>query len=156
MAPNYWVIVGSKENYDISRAHGFKIQGIKSRHRKKAEQMHPGDRFIYYITGLMALGGIVSVESDYVEDYTPLWKCSSNKRQMEIYPFRFKIKPYLIPADDSGLLPVAPLHTQIQYLRKWPEANWTLGFQGNVHHWPQADYQLVETLFSKQNHLIPV
>ena len=154
--PNYWVIVGSQENYNISRAYGFTLQGITSRHRKKAEQIQPGDKFIYYLTGVMALGGIVTVESHYIEDYTPVWKCSSNKRVAEVYPFRFKIKPYLVPADEKGLIPVTPLHDQIQYLKKWPEKNWTLGFQGNVHQWPEADYHLVENLFQQQKTLMPV
>jgi hypothetical protein len=153
--PQYWVIVGSKENYEISRSHGFTLQGIKSRHRKKAEQIQPGDKLIYYVTGVMALGGIVTVESPYFEESTPVWVCSSNKRAAELYPFRFKITPYLIPSQEEGLIPVEPLHSQLQYLKKWPEKNWTLGFQGNVHLWPEKDYRLVEHLFLKQKQTTP-
>ncbi len=153
---NYWVVVGSKENYDISKKLGFTLQGLKSRHQKKAEQIQPDDKMIYYLTGgLKSLGGIVTVKSPYVEDYTEIWNCSSSmksgerKGKKEVYPFRFRIEPYLIPADESGFVEVAPIHTQLQYLKKWPEKNWTLGFQGNVHHWPEADYRLVEALFLK-------
>ncbi len=149
---NYWVVVGSKGNYDISKNLGFTIQGLKSRHQKKADQMKPGDKMIYYLTGgSKALGGIVTVKSLYVEDFTEIWDCSSSARtgKPEMYPFRFKIEPYLIPDDESGFVEVTPIHTQLQYLKKWPEKNWTLGFQGNVHHWPEVDYRLVEALFLK-------
>ncbi|MBX2860452.1 MAG: EVE domain-containing protein [Vampirovibrio sp.] len=144
--PQYWVIVGSKENYDISKERGFTLQGIKARYRKKAEQINPGDKMIYYLTGLMVLAGIVTVKSHYVEDFEPIWPCSNKN---EIYPYRFKIEPYLIPQDDSGFLKVAPFHDELTYLKKWPEKNWTLGFQGNIHQWPEADYKLVEAMFEK-------
>ena len=148
----YWVVVGSRENHEISRDLGFTIQGIKSRQRKKAEQIEPGDRMIYYLTGgLKVLAGIVTVKSPMTEDYTEIWDCSSSRNgRKEVYPYRFKIEPYLIPEDESGFVSVAPIHSQLQYLKKWPEKNWTLGFQGNLHQWPKEDYLLVETLF-KQN-----
>lgn len=152
---NYWVVVGSKENYDISKERDFTIQGIKSRQRKKAELIRPGDRMIYYLTGLMVLAGIVTVKSPMVEDYTEIWTCSSSRSgKPEVYPYRFQIEPYLIPADESGLVKVAPIHGDLEYLKKWPEKNWTLGFQGNLHQWPQHDYQLAEALFKQQPSLI--
>lgn len=140
---NTWLIVGSEENFDISRSRGFTIQGIKSRHRKKAEQIHPGDRMIYYLTGLQVLSGIVTVMSHVTEDHTPIWTCS--KRNGEVYPFRFQIQPDLI-LEKPDYLSVIAIHDQLQYLKKWPEAHWRLGFQGNVHHWPEEDYQLVRRL----------
>lgn len=145
-----WVLVGSKANYDISRNLGFTLQGIKSTRRKKAEEVRPGDKFIFYITGMMVLGGIISVKSHCVEDFTPIWDCSSGPRAKELFPYRFKTEPYLVPSDDSGLMPVAPIHQNLEYLKKWPEKNWTLGFQGNVHQWPESDYVFVEKLFREQ------
>ncbi len=138
---NYWVIVSSEENFEITKSLGFTIQGIKSRHRKKAQAIHPGDKLIYYVTGLQVLSSIVTVTSDYWEEHTSVWKCKSN-RDTELYPFRFKIMPDVI-LEKSQYLPVVELVPQIQYLKKWPAAHWHLGFQGNVHHWPESDYQLV-------------
>jgi hypothetical protein len=51
-SPNYWIIVGSPENFARTRARGFTVQGIKSRHRKKAEKMKPGDKIVWYLTGV--------------------------------------------------------------------------------------------------------
>jgi len=136
----YWLIVGSKENYDTTKAKGFTLQGIKSRYRKKAQQMQPGDKIIYYLTGLMVIAGIATITSEYFEDETFIWPCSNPN---ETYPWRFSIKPDVIPDDDSQFLPVKAIKDQMVYLEKWPAKNWTLGFQGNVHQWPKEDYDLV-------------
>ena len=143
----YWVIVGSRANYEVSRERGFTVQGIKAKHRKKAEQIRPGDRMLYYLTGLMVMAGIITVTSDCYEDQTPIWPCKPEKP--ELFPWRFKTEPYLIPTDESGFVPVTPIHGQLSYLKKWPEKNWTLGFQGNVHQWPEPDYLLVESLLKQ-------
>ncbi len=33
----------------------------------------------------------------------------------------------------------------MHYAAKWPEKNWTLAFQGNVHEIGEGDYQLIRT-----------
>src|SRR5438128_2331047 len=34
---SYWIIVGSPDNFEKTKEHGFGVQGMKSRHRRKAE-----------------------------------------------------------------------------------------------------------------------
>ena len=63
----YWIVVGSPGNFEKTAEYGFTVQGLKSRHRKKAERMNPGDKIVYYITGKKAFAGIVTVESPYFE-----------------------------------------------------------------------------------------
>ena len=50
----YWMIVTSPENYEKTRKLRFTQQGVKSRHRRKAERMTPGDRVCWYLTGIQA------------------------------------------------------------------------------------------------------
>src|SRR5207302_4214508 len=50
-AAQYWMIVSSPDNFKKTREHGFSIQGLKSRHRRRVESMRPGDRMLYYVTG---------------------------------------------------------------------------------------------------------
>ena len=69
--PNYWMIVSSAENFEISRELGFLVQGVKSRHRKKAERMEPGDRVLYYLTGVQQFGGTASITSPYYRRSRP-------------------------------------------------------------------------------------
>ena len=70
--PQYWIVVSSLDNWHKTAEHGFTVQGIKSRHRKKAEQMGPGDKIIAYCTGVKAFAGITTITSSSFEDHTPI------------------------------------------------------------------------------------
>ena len=59
--PQYWMVVSSPDNFRKTKEHGFTVQGLKSRHRKRAETMRSGDRLLYYVTGRMAFAGTVRV-----------------------------------------------------------------------------------------------
>jgi hypothetical protein len=138
----YWVIVGSPENFARTREMGFTMQGIKSRHRKKAERMRPGDKIVYYLTGEKAFGGITTIESPYFESHEPVWRSGDPKKAAEDYPFRVRISPDLIlPEGDA--IPAEPIARQMVYVAKWPAQNWTLAFQGNVHEIGADDYRLI-------------
>ena len=123
--------------------HGFTVQGFKSRHRKKAETMRPGDRLIWYITGVKAFAGYATITSEYFEDHTPIWKSKDPKKATEDYPFRVQIAP-VITLTDAEFVPAEPLARQMLYVSKWPAANWTLAFQGNVHKIDAHDFDLIE------------
>src|SRR5690242_3883902 len=92
---SYWIVVGSRANFALTRELGFTVQGFKSRHRKKAEQMHPGDMLAYYITGVKGFAAIAEITSDAFEDHTPLWRSTNKKRADEDYPLRVNIEPKL-------------------------------------------------------------
>lgn len=140
---NFWVVVGSYENYLITQERGFTIQGLKSRQRKKAYLIKPDDKMLFYLTGRMDLASVVTVKSEVFEDDSFIWPCSS--RADEMYPWRFTIEPDLV-VDEEKFVNARDIHGELEYLKKWPEKNWTLGFQGNVHQWPEHDYQLVRNL----------
>lgn len=138
-----WIIVGSLENFRITRDHNFTVQGIKSRHRKKAEQMRPGDRIAWYVTGIKAFAGTATITSEYYEDHTPIWKSSNKKRDDEDYPFRFEIKPDVV-LDEENFVDAEPVARQMDYVKKWPEKNWTLAFQGNIRSIDDSDFAVIE------------
>jgi hypothetical protein len=141
-APTYWIIVGSPENFARTAERGFTVQGIKSRHRKKAERMKPGDKIVYYLTGRKAFGGVATIESPYFEDSEPIWKSGDPKKAAEEYPFRCQISPdTILPLEDA--VPAEPIARQMVYVSKWPAQNWTLAFQGNVHEIGEGDYRLI-------------
>ncbi|MFT4038076.1 MAG: EVE domain-containing protein [Thermomicrobiales bacterium] len=138
----YWIIVGSPGNFEKTAEHNFTIQGLKSRHRKKAERMKPGDKLIWYITGLKAFAGIATIESPYFESHDAIWVSSDPKKAAEDYPFRVEISPDIILGLKDAT-PAEPLARQMVYAAKWPEKNWTLAFQGNVHEIGEQDYTLI-------------
>jgi predicted RNA-binding protein len=139
-----WIIVGSPDNFAATRSLGFTIQGIKSRHRKKAESMRPGDRIVWYITGVKAFAGYATITSSSYEDHTPIWKSRDPKKDAEDYPYRVKIQPELV-LEDGDFIPAEPVARLMTYVAKWPAANWTLAFQGNVHKIDDDDFELIAT-----------
>lgn len=139
--PQYWIIVSSLSNHHITRDRGFDLQGLKTRQRKKLELVQPGDKFIYYCTGVKKFAGITTVTANGFEDHTPIWK-SGEKKKVDDYPFRFPIE-LDIWLDDEQLIDAEEMARQMTYTKKWPEKNWTLAFQGNVHKIEESDYLLL-------------
>jgi hypothetical protein len=137
-----WIIVGSPDNFERTAELGFTVQGIKSRHRKKAEKMAPGDRMAWYITGRKAFAGTATVESEYYEDHDRIWTSGDPRKEAEDYPFRFRIKPDIILGLERSV-PAEPVARRMVYATKWPAANWTLAFQGNVHEVGDEDFELI-------------
>jgi hypothetical protein len=140
---NHWIIVGSLENFRTTREQGFMVQGIKSRHRKKAEQMKPGDRMTWYVTGIKAFAGTATITSEYYEDHTVIWKSTNKNRSEEVYPFRFSIEADTV-LDEENVVDAEPVARQMTHVAKWPPANWTLAFQGNVHKIDANDFAIIE------------
>jgi hypothetical protein len=140
--PTYWIIVGSPDNFKRTAERDFTIQGIKSRHRKKAERMKPGDKIIYYLTGIKVFAAISTITSPYFESHERIWQSGDPKKEAEDYPFRVEIARDLV-LDDADFVPAEGVARRMVYVSKWPAANWTLAFQGNVHEIGQGDYDLI-------------
>src|SRR5262252_5698526 len=136
----YWMIVSSLENYRKTLERGFTVQGIKGRHRKRAEMMKAGDRLLFYVTGRMVFTATCTLTSSMFEDHAHIWKTA---RRDEDYPWRVRIKPD-VALEDSDWLPAKDLAYRLEYVRKWPPEHWTLAFQGHIHQLPQKDFKLIE------------
>ena len=135
-----WLLVSSADNFETSRARGFDIAGMKSRHRKKAERVQAGDRVFYYLTVVKSVGGVAEVTGSFYEDHTEIWE---SNRPGEVYPFRFPVK--IDYARNKGeYLQLETLVPALEYPKRWPAANWTLAFQGNVHVLNDTDAALIE------------
>lgn len=135
-----YIVVGGAENFERTRDLGFTMHGLKSTRRKMAAGIKPGDRLVFYLTGLKRFAGIARVTSAMFEDHTPIW--SSLKKPNEDYPYRVRIAPEIV-LDPSAYVDVRPLAERMTYTKKWPPANWTLAFQGNLHRIPREDYELI-------------
>jgi hypothetical protein len=140
--PSYWIIVGSPANFERTRELGFTVQGIKSRHRKKAERMRPGDKIAYYLTGRKAFAGVATIISPYFEAHDRVWASVDPAKAEEDYPFRVSIEADQI-LDDGSLVDAEPIARRMEYAKKWPAANWTLAFQGNVHEIGESDFAMI-------------
>ncbi|HEY7064783.1 MAG TPA: EVE domain-containing protein [Chloroflexota bacterium] len=140
MAVNHWLIVTSPENIATTRDLGYTMQGMKSRHRKKAERMQPGDRMLLYGTGRQAFAFTATITSPYWEDHTMVW---DGRKKGEDYPFRVKIQPDVV-LPEADWVPAVSLLPTLEFPRKWPAEHWHLAFQGNVHPISEADFARIE------------
>lgn len=138
----HWLLVSSPDNFETSRARGFDVAGMKTRWRKAAGEVQPGDTVFFYLTGVKSIGGEATVTGPAYEDHEKIWEST---KPGEVYPHRFPIK--LVKARDKGkYLAVEDFLDHYDYARRWPVKNWTLAFQGNVHRLGKDDYQLIHNL----------
>ena len=135
----HWLLVSSADNFEISRARGFDVAGMKTRRRKAAQTVAAGDTVFFYLTKLKAIGGEARVTGSMYEDHEPIWESS---KPDEVYPWRFPTAPVL--ARPKGeYVPVESFIHELTYAKRWPAEHWTLAFQGNVHTLDESDYQLI-------------
>ncbi len=138
MAENYWMLVSSAENFETSRERGFDLAAMKSRHGKKAADVRPGDKVVYYLTGAMAFGGAAEVVGAATYDESPIW---TSTKDGETYPHRFPVRIEAVA--EPGEYPLAAdLVGAMQHTKRWAPEHWRLAFQGNVHRLPREDYEL--------------
>jgi EVE domain len=140
MPTTFWMLVSSPENFERARGLGFPLLAMKSRHRKKAERVTPGDRVVYYATGQMAFAGTFTVTEPFGESHEPLFQ---SKKDGEDYPYRFAVRPEaVLPA--GHFVPATALLPALEFVKKWPADHWHLAFQGNVHTLGEADFAIIE------------
>ncbi len=135
------MLTGSLENFRATREHGFRVIGAKEGRRGMAEQIEPGDRIVFYVTGVQAFGGIVRVTSEMFEDREKIWPGKPGK--VDPYPWRFDTEPELV-LDEDEFVPAAELAPELEHVRKWPLEHWQLAFQGQLRAVSDADSALLE------------
>src|SRR5215217_935818 len=136
-----WVLTGSLDNFRATREHGFRVIGAKEGRRGMAEQIAPGDRIVFYVTGVQAFGGIVRVTSEMYEGREKIWPRKPGK--VDSYPWRFETEPELVLEEDD-FVPAVELVGQLEHIAKWPAEHWHLAFQGQLRTVSDADAKLLE------------
>jgi predicted RNA-binding protein len=139
--PKAWVLTGGLENFRINVERGFDMIGLKERRVRQAEQFEPGDRVIFYVTGLKAFAGIARVRSPMFEDRAPIWP-QGKKKHPEEYPWRVEAEPELV-LDEERFVPAESLLGELDHLGKWPSEHWHLAFQGQLRTISEADAALL-------------
>ncbi|MDE3076827.1 MAG: EVE domain-containing protein [Chloroflexota bacterium] len=141
MATN-WMLVSGADNFEVSRAMGFTVAGMKERHRRKAERVQSGDRVLFYLTGVQKFGGTATATDTYYEDRGQrIWQ--SKKAGEYPYPWRFPIKADIILTPER-FVRAERLLPELDWVKKWPPSHWQLAFQGNVHVLSDQDFSVIE------------
>jgi predicted RNA-binding protein len=138
-----WILTGSLENLRINVERGFDVIGLKERRVRQAEQFEPGDRVVFYVTGVKAFGAIARVRSPMFEDRDPIWP-QGKKKHPEDYPWRVEAEPVLV-LDEDDFVPAESLLGEMEHLGKWPAEHWHLAVQGQLRTISDADAELVAT-----------
>jgi predicted RNA-binding protein len=136
-----WVLTGSLANFRATREHGFSVIGAKEGRRRMAEQIEPGDRIVFYVTGVQAFGGIVRVTGEMYEDRSKIWPGKPSKP--DPYPWRFETEPEAVLEEDE-FVPAVDLAAELEHIRKWPAEHWQLAFQGQLRSVSDADARLLD------------
>jgi EVE domain-containing protein len=136
-----WVLTGSLDNFRATREHGFGVIGAKEGRRRMAKQIAPGDRIVFYVTGVQAFGGIIRVTGGMYEDRAKLWPGKPGKA--DAYPWRFETEPELV-LDEDSFVPAEDVARELEHVRKWPAEHWQLAFQGQLRTVSDADAELLE------------
>jgi hypothetical protein len=144
----HWLLVSDEHNFETSRSINFEIAAMKTRWKKAAGEVRPGDTIFFYLTGLQVIAGESKVLSEaYYDDTTTIWTCSTPG---EMYPWRFKTEP-VISRHAGEYAPVKDFIANYEYATKWPPNRSSLAFQGNVHRLNDHDYELIHTHLLQKN-----
>ena len=140
--PTYWIIVGSPDNFVRTRGARLHRPGfqIATPQEGGADEARRQDRLLPDRS--QGVRRDRHHQSPYFESHERIWESGDPKKAAEDYPFRVEIAPEIVlPVADA--IPAEPIARQMAYVAKWPAANWTLAFQGNVHEIGEDDYRLI-------------
>ena len=141
-----WIVVGSAENFELLRERSFDLCAFKASRRKQSGSMQPGDRIVFYLTGVVQFGGIVEVTDEMFEDISDIGLRSAGKPG-EDYPFRIATKPVVIP-EPGDYIEVREITDLLDKTRKLGPKKLGMAVRGNLHKITDADYAQIETLFN--------
>jgi hypothetical protein len=135
-----WILTGSPENLEATRAHDFSVIGLKERRRRQALEIELGDRIVFYVTREMAFAASARIAGELYEDRTPIWP--GKAKNPDPYPWRFPTEPEWI-LERSAWIPAETLVEQLEHIAKWPREHWKLAFQGQLRPLGDGDAQLL-------------
>ena len=140
MPRNYWMLVTSPENFQVTRRLGVTVQGFKANLQRKVQRIEPGDRILFYIARDRYFAATATASSKYFDDHKPAWKKEGNAE----FAFRVRIKPEMV-LNGSEFMDASQLAPRLDYVRKWAPEDWIMAFaQTNLHLLPKKDFLLVE------------
>ena len=142
MAKNFWMVVQTPENHEISKGLGFTVHGMTLKQRKRAQRMEPQDGVLFYVKGIKKWTAVASITSKYFENRSVIWE--STTYHNELYPFRVNMNPSIV-METNLYIDALTLAPRLDYLKRWPPEIWPLAFNDTLHLLPQKDFRLIES-----------
>jgi hypothetical protein len=144
MPRNFWMVVCNQDNFNITKNLDFTTQGLKSEYRRKVQRVEPGDRLLYYVTGIRCFTATATLTSTYREEQTIVWQNEGSATWL----YRIDIKPEVV-LEEPQYIQAGLLAHRLDYIRRWPPENWYMAFQGNLHLLPKNDFFIIEEEMKK-------
>lgn len=140
---NFWLLVTHPDNFKVMKDKN--IAAMKAKRKNFAEQVEVGDKVVFYLTKIGKFAGVAEFKSKFREDSSKIF---TEEKPGETHPWRFDVK-FEVSLDEDKYVPSENFKDKLLYLRKWPAKFWKLGFQGNVHEIPGADYETLKKSLNK-------
>ena len=130
----YWLCVVNEANWRIVRKR--LLWGVSERYRRKMEELSEGDLLVFYVRP-KSIRGIFRAASRPFVDKKPVFS-SEGFRAGEVFPYRVRLEPVLVPPEP---LPFEPLIPRLSFIKN--KARWTGYLRGAMREIPEGDYELI-------------
>lgn len=144
----YFLDLFSPETYEAYRRSNQEVTGFRLRHRRMAERVNPGDKFICYMTKLSRWVGVLEVTSKFFIDDTPIFYPESDP-----FVVRFNVKPFVLLEVDKAI----PIHedkvwSSLSFTREFekPSTAWTGKVRGSLVQLDERDGEFLENTLKRQ------
>ena len=144
----YYIDLFSPQTYETFKQSSRDVSGFRERHLNIAKRIHPGDKFICYMTKLSRWIGVLEVLSDCFVDETPVFY-----EQDDPFVVRFKVRPIAWLEKEKAI----PIHedevwTQLSFTRELDKhaISWTGKVRGSLIELDDQDGQFLENLVISQ------
>ncbi|MBN2502903.1 MAG: EVE domain-containing protein [Anaerolineales bacterium] len=144
----YYLDIFSPETYEAYSKSKKDVTGFRIRQHKKAQQIHPGDKFVCYMTKLSHWVGILEVVSECFVDETPRFYSDDD-------PFivRFKVKPN-VWLDKEKTIPIKEDHVwnKLSFTKDHEQSGstWTGKLRGSLTQIDDEDGEFLEEILISQ------
>lgn len=135
MGRKYWLDLFTGKTWEEFLQGGANISGFRERRRKTAQQIHPGDYLICYLTGLSRFVGVLEVKSECYVDHSPIWTD-------EEFPYRFQVK-LVHKLNAQTAVPIFNLRDQLTLFRGLKSKAWSGFFRGSPALFDEQDAKII-------------
>lgn len=145
----YYLDIFSPETYETFTASDRSVSGYRIRQLNTAQKIHPGDKFLCYMTKLGRWVGILEIASEcFVDQDHPLFYEDSDP-----FVVRFRVKPLVwLPKEKAVPIREDEIWNAFSFTKGHQKhsSTWTGKFRGSLTPVPAPDGELLEGILRRQ------
>ena len=101
---------------------------------QRLSEMLPGDKLVFYATGLCQFAGIAEITESIYQDETKIWDNGT-------FPYRVKIKPVIYLPKEKWI-DVRTMVNDLDYFKN--KIQWSMHFMQNLRPISEKDYKIIK------------